>query len=119
MSPDRKSTRLNSSHRDIRSCPTRRSSDLLFVQPQFIIIQIGARKQLILIEQKIGNVTVAKHVSRSEEHTSELQSPRYTLLPYTTLFRSPVRTTAVHHHPDWRAQTTYPYRAENRQRNRC
>src|ERR1044072_8814126 len=34
------------------------------------------------------NIGNAAQAGRSEEHTSELQSPRSTLFPYTTLFRS-------------------------------
>src|SRR6202011_2199602 len=85
---DRKSTRLNSSHRCIHSFPTRRSSDLWLAIPGFLrmakplpgLSRAGSRRNC---------GTSSRHSGfRSEEHTSELQSPMYTLFPYTTLFRS-------------------------------
>src|SRR3970040_2146591 len=41
----------------------------------------------------IFKTVITKNPLRSEEHTSELQSPRSTLFPYTTLFRSRGRCT--------------------------
>src|SRR5437867_1634785 len=131
---DRKSTRLNSSHRtisyavlsDLHSFPTRRSSDLVGLHAglgrprhgpaagrfpamgglgdegtlsvrrlhargsrEFPQLQ-GPPARALLRRRPLGNA------HRSEEHTSELQSPydlvcrplRSTLFPYTTLFRS-------------------------------
>src|SRR3970040_669278 len=87
-SVDRKSTRLNSSHRDLHSFPTRRSSDL---------VRLGrGREHGDAVDEAVDRAPFpAHHVRhglpverRSEEHTSELQSPRSTLFPYTTLFRS-------------------------------
>src|SRR5437879_779501 len=144
---DRKSTRLNSSHRcisyavfclklyghlqDLHSFPTRRSSDLLDVHafvahPHATEAQNAARRvviddigpldfrdmQFFFHEAAAIGAVAEGHVLqlafaalRSEEHTSELQSPMYlvcrllleivrppprsTLFPYTTLFRSP------------------------------
>src|SRR5437762_2634835 len=131
---DRKSTRLNSSHRCIsyavhralHSFPTRRSSDL---DPRIplvsatgstnmgfnvakavngrlgrTILELGGNNALIvtpsadleMATQSIFFGAVGTAGQRSEEHTSELQSPMYlvcrppspTLFPYTTLFRS-------------------------------
>src|ERR1035441_3413153 len=42
-----------------------------------------------------------REAARSEEHTSELQSPRHTLFPYTTLFRSPTTSS-----PNWQPGRT-------------
>src|SRR5437762_2473073 len=140
---DRKSTRLNSSHRCIsyavfclyspprylHSFPTRRSSDLTIYLLGFTgaalftillvrqgVVAVGAAVATagwaivaiaafhsvpILLDAIAWHVLFPKAV-RSEEHTSELQSPMYlvcrlllilppplsTLFPYTTLFRS-------------------------------
>src|SRR5215210_916003 len=105
---DRKSTRLNSSHRcisyavfcfgdhrDLPSFPTRRSSDLA----QFAF---DAANPIPAGRRSGGGAGIGhENRARSEEHTSELQSPMYlvcrlllrrpprsTLFPYTTLFRS-------------------------------
>src|SRR5574342_393858 len=87
---DRKSTRLNSSHhRDLHSFPTRRSSDLHGIEST-CTVPAGA---FMVYENELhyhnSNGTPFTACDRSEEHTSELQSPpRSTLFPYTTLFRS-------------------------------
>src|SRR5437762_9447098 len=52
-------------HRDLHSFPTRRSSDLL--QPG----------DLIVIGPALFEVRASAPAPRSEEHTSELQSPMY------------------------------------------
>src|SRR5437867_739901 len=143
MLVDRKSTRLNSSHRTIsyavfclstsllylHSFPTRRSSDLDFVfaileseipVSFWIHVQEWGRHQTDDDQSRKQNagyprIVVHQHfletqevpgslgnAGRSEEHTSELQSPYdlvcrlllvhlpplSTLFPYTTLFRS-------------------------------
>src|SRR5437879_2801298 len=43
-----------------------------------------------VVEARDDAVAIADFRFRSEEHTSELQSPMYPLSPYTTLFRSPL-----------------------------
>src|SRR5437762_838218 len=132
---DRKSTRLNSSHRcisyavhpQLSSFPTRRSSDLRGARrgaPRqadrvFHHEDEGERQQelerlvTVVHEAQQAALDHCAHEAhrepghderhdeqrrrRSEEHTSELQSPMYLvcrpptalLLPYTTLFRSP------------------------------
>src|SRR5437763_7982217 len=52
-------------HRDLHSFPTRRSSDLAG-QHRDHMRQVGDHRQVVL-----------DHQDRSEEHTSELQSPMY------------------------------------------
>src|SRR5438309_1336805 len=135
--PDRKSTRLNSSHssisyavaRGLHSFPTRRSSDLRGGAGEGggDRHDVGHRHRLrrrraaagrvhhrqLQRVRGIGQLDRIQRVrgggaahrlrggdrARSEEHTSELQSqfhlvcrrPRFTLFPYTTLFRSPRR----------------------------
>src|SRR3970040_2234203 len=87
-SGDRKSTRLNSSHRDLHSFPTRRSSDLSTVwslRPRSRTVSIMPGMDARAPDR---TATRSGRFGRSEEHTSELQSPRSTLFPYTTLFRS-------------------------------
>src|SRR6184192_3786723 len=97
MGEDRKSTRLNSSHQSTRrlnSFPTRRSSDLNVVaalQPGKNILSSPMKDTDSTREMSLSVL----HGRRSEEHTSELQSPIYTsieLFPYTTLFRSQRRS---------------------------
>src|SRR3970040_241306 len=87
---DRKRTRLNSNHRDLHSFPTRRSSDLQFPQAS----EVGANQRSVLDKwrnrHEPADFQRLERARRSEENTSELQSPRSTLFPYTTLFRSPV-----------------------------
>src|SRR6201989_603997 len=96
---DRKSTRLNSSHRELHSFPTRRSSDLTHA---LAVGELGIAEPVeATIALAVGHVNreANEHCVRSEEHTSELQSPRATLFPYTTLFRSyprPCRRRAWH-----------------------
>src|SRR5437764_1232786 len=140
---DRKSTRLNSSHRcisyavfcshpaqrDLHSFPTRRSSDLAARSELIVLIDhdieappgwlaallegvranpghevFGGpiRARLEGGPRGCGREPAPITTLRSEEHTSELQSPMYlvcrllltpraarsTLFPYTTLFRS-------------------------------
>src|SRR5437879_3698014 len=131
---DRKSTRLNSSHRcisyavhcDLPSFPTRRSSDLVLrglgkqAQQFYRVLVESARRHDVAgkwiahelpvsdtarscrIEYCTQGKRAPKSVGfrttlqRSEEHTSELQSPMYLvcrplrspIFPYTTLFRS-------------------------------
>src|SRR5437879_9568319 len=71
---------LPSAHRDLHSFPTRRSSDLK---------KIGAKAHLgaeitgedddsypLLVESRTGYQNLCRLI-RSEEHTSELQSPMY------------------------------------------
>src|SRR3970040_1092393 len=85
---DRKSTRLNFSHRDLPSFPTRRSSDL---DLKFGVLRVLEFKRFAYGCEKSREFICFCHNRcgfRSEEHTSELQSPRSTLFPYTTLFRS-------------------------------
>src|SRR4030042_1110569 len=85
---DRKSTRLNSSHRDLHSFPTRRSSDL-HGKLQYGLPLDGLNRPPIdgRAVDGIAHLNLPQQ-DRSEEHTSELQSPRPPLFPYTTLFRS-------------------------------
>src|SRR5437879_6561489 len=130
---DRKSTRLNSSHRctwygeyrALLSFPTRRSSDLVQeVGTAQVLVpvrlagvdrtgvdgRVHLRLRDVLIVEGDATAYLGEgpaHVrdtkmsngelgTRSEEHTSELQSPMYlvwrvpsaTFFPYTTLFRS-------------------------------
>src|SRR6202171_754185 len=85
---DRKSTRLNSSHRDLHSFPTRRSSDLNPRTPASRADALGEIETGVRAENGDRNGQSDQTQIRSEEHTSELQSPRSTLFPYTTLFRS-------------------------------
>src|SRR5437763_16483478 len=54
-------------HRDVHSCPTRRSSDLT---------RAPWDRPYVAVLDPQGNVVEHRHV-RSEEHTSELQSPMY------------------------------------------
>src|SRR5437764_1442353 len=139
-SPDRKSTRLNSSHRCISyavfcphptlpAYPTLRPSDLRCCQMLLgggklgDVRIIGPRTLQFMASDQLGphvktppqilpGHSFGRHelqrpgandpdVARSEEHTSELQSPMYlvcrllptpysTCLPYTTPFRSPL-----------------------------
>src|SRR3989304_424314 len=85
---DRKSTRLNSSHRVLPSFPPRRSSDLDGIcgcrnrsrRPRNLAAERVPQPVDEPFEPTVGR--------RSEEHTSELQSPSSPLFPSTTLFRS-------------------------------
>src|SRR3990172_5290050 len=81
---DRKSTRLNS---NLHSFPTRRSSDLAsgLRGPASWGQRVAREGKLTRAAQRRANGYARIKVPRSEEHTSELQSP---LFPYTTLFRS-------------------------------
>src|SRR5437867_2668252 len=119
---DRKSTRLNSSHRTIHSIPTRRSSDLgvnslynsnnvdgannnnsynagargvggtVVGTPDGYVYSSDSIREFQVASSsysaEIGQAAGGSVNARSEEHTSELQSPYDTLYPYTTLFRS-------------------------------
>src|ERR1035438_1021388 len=91
--PDRKSTRLNSSHFDnwyLPSFPTRRSSDLNEPAPMCGCQRFGGCGGCGHTGSSSTEV-IGRGRTRSEEHTSELQSLRQlvsTLFPYTTLFRS-------------------------------
>src|SRR5690348_6457682 len=146
ITPDRKSTRLNSSHPSIsyavfclsaphrhpHSFPTRRSSDLgraeALADHLERLVGLGAYSQRPEVRDDVGHrdhrvvhrdvdvLARARRLAvsqrgqdpdhaRSEEHTSELQSPVHlvcrlllvrppptpTLFPYTTLFRSRTR----------------------------
>src|SRR5688500_20001760 len=55
-----------SAHRDLRSFPTRRSSDLN---------ALAANDHLVYSKPWLDSPTALAAVLRSEEHTSELQSP--------------------------------------------
>src|SRR5437879_13839253 len=61
-------------HRDLHSFPTRRSSDLFF-DKSVKLKRLYAIALEFVIFRLLG--TFAKTVQRSEEHTSELQSPMY------------------------------------------
>ena len=52
--------------------------------------RIILENDIIINDTKNFNILL-QNFNRSEEHTSELQSPT-TLFPYTTLFRSPLYT---------------------------
>src|SRR3970040_2201201 len=95
---DRKSTPLNSSHRDLPSYPTRRSSDLGLIVIDFIDME-NSRNQRDVENRLRDSLRYDRaRVQRSEEHTSELQPPRSPLLPYTTLFRSRPDRDRLHRH---------------------
>src|SRR5690606_40994374 len=79
-------------HRVLRSFPTRRSSDLLFVNPGDVIVAeapsyVGALGVFRAYQAEVAHVPLDEHglvpealeetltrLRRSEEHTSELQS---------------------------------------------
>src|SRR6201989_3347570 len=92
---DRKSTRLNSSHVDLPSFPTRRSPDLSRKQSEFNSQAASSSRALAAIVKPQQNVRDSRPAGRSEEHTSELQSRRSPLFPYTTLSRSEPETKRV------------------------
>src|SRR4030067_882671 len=85
---DRKSTRLNSSHQLLPSSPPRRSPDRDAARPA------GNQRAGRPGEFSVPRSNRAVHGperfdrGRSEEHTSELQSPTSPLFPSTTLSRS-------------------------------
>ena len=54
---------------------------------RFVVEVVDQMDLSELVRQYAGRGCAAYHPARSEEHTSELQSPT-TLFPYTTLFRS-------------------------------
>src|SRR6202171_1821699 len=85
---DRKSTRLNSSHRALHSFPTRRSSDLGIAIARHKVLAFMISAAMMSVAGTFYGQYVLVLDPRSEEHTSELQSPSSTLFPYTTLFRS-------------------------------
>src|SRR5437762_12619124 len=63
-------------HRDLHSFPTRRSSDLLIVLQRGVIVADGSHSELL----RRGGLYAElwrRSSERSEEHTSELQSPMY------------------------------------------
>src|SRR5437879_9617934 len=67
--------------RNLHSFPTRRSSDLFSLRimldvPVFFYAVMRTEKSRVLAENRI-NLVLAPHIERSEEHTSELQSPMY------------------------------------------
>src|ERR1035441_2257336 len=98
---DRKSTRLNSSHLGISFSPTRRSSDLMIADASYNH-RLGA--SLHVEVRFLTGAHAAEEVrdmQRSEEHTSELQSLRHLLFPYSTLFRSHDRRRQLQP-PPWR-----------------
>src|SRR6184192_4243543 len=94
---DRKSTRLNSSHQSTRRLtlfPTRRSSDLIHDQ-RIVADDESQRRHQPRDADVLGGRRGDDRAFRSEEHTSELQSPIYTsidTLSHTTLFRSDTRS---------------------------
>src|SRR6202451_2812247 len=85
---DRKSKRLNSRHRDLHSFPTRRSSDLRGRTDVPRIVDWYMEKKINIDDLITHRLPLERINERSEEQTSELPSPRSTLFPYTTLFRS-------------------------------
>src|SRR5437879_12913799 len=62
-------------HRDLHSFPTRRSSDLLVVAGK--IRRVGQSALLIGLAVLEALIHFGEAYQRSEEHTSELQSPMY------------------------------------------
>src|SRR5690348_17474433 len=65
-------------HRDLHSFPTRRSSDLAHLSPASCHFSVaGARNHIgaRLRDTSLGGTRCTPDQSRSEEHTSELQSP--------------------------------------------
>src|SRR5437763_3755791 len=94
-------------HRDLHSFPTRRSSDLI----ASIIGQTGAMGQANYAASKAGIIAFTKSVAqelarhgitvnaicpgRSEEHTSELQSPMYLVCRLLLEKKKKKRTTRV------------------------
>src|SRR5437762_14162124 len=70
-------------HLDLHSFPTRRSSDLLFQLER----SLGIKMERLRTEETAGlpekqerlpvNLPRVESIQRSEEHTSELQSPMY------------------------------------------
>src|SRR3990172_3694229 len=87
-SPVDRKTHLNSSHRDLPSSPTRRSSDLHQADVARPNDGDAGHGTLARTLRESTTIEAARFTSRSED-TSELQSPRSPLFPYTTLFRSP------------------------------
>src|SRR6202451_2231172 len=85
---DRKSTRLNSSHRDLHSFPTRHSADLRTNWYRHNMRHDRRSYDRLGTQDRHARTGAQQSSFRSEEHTSELQSPRSTLFPYTTLCRS-------------------------------
>src|ERR1044072_3785054 len=97
MELDRKSTRLNSSHTEIYTpFPTRRSSDLRVDQRACLLVSRVHRSLALRLLFNIVHIHLGLHGTRSEEHTSELQSHRdLHSFPYTTLFRSKSRSASL------------------------
>src|SRR5437879_10501971 len=60
-------------HRDLHSFPTRRSSDL----PPVLMPPPRGQQCFLCLLSKNGRAAFNHFYSRSEEHTSELQSPMY------------------------------------------
>src|SRR5205814_3561809 len=61
----------------IRSCPTRRSSDLLAAGVRVLPPALAEAARIVAIEPRAGAEITADYFPRSEEHTSELQSLRH------------------------------------------
>src|SRR6202171_2924708 len=79
---DRKSTRLNSSHRDLHSFPTDALPISTGNQRSWPTV-VGNRAPTNCSSSKpTRRERSVMACTRSEEHTSELQSPRSTLFPY-------------------------------------
>src|SRR5437762_10392039 len=69
-------------HRDLHSFPTRRSSDLADIlavnkPAELVVHSDGRTKESSVSEWFVEKYPESKDVGRSEEHTSELQSPMY------------------------------------------
>src|SRR5437764_4489303 len=65
------------SHRDLHSFPTRRSSDLLAHSKESTDWQEARERREAAIAVLSGKANTTGDRKRSEEHTSELQSPMY------------------------------------------
>src|SRR6202162_5232577 len=85
---DRKRNSLDSNHQDLHSFPTRRSSDLADQSEELGETANGALELRRSVAAAADLPARLGQRTRSEEEQSRLQSPRSTLFPYTTLFRS-------------------------------
>src|ERR1035437_6703915 len=78
ISPDRKSTRLNSSHADIYTLSLH---DALPISGLAIVTEVMSETDVDVVAEYADIMQVGarsmENFSRSEEHTSELQSRRY------------------------------------------
>src|SRR5437764_14554586 len=63
-------------HRDLHSFPTRRSSDLVILRAE-VFRRGGRDDRLHLADHDALDFGMHHEAARSEEHTSELQSPMY------------------------------------------